>query len=220
MELKDMIDHTLLKAAAKGEEIDKLCREAVKYGFFAVCVNPYYVSRAACQLEGTKVKVAAVVGFPLGSTPTAVKVFETQKAIEDGADEIDMVMNLGAFKDGEYSYVQEDFKAVRNAAGKERILKVIIETCYLDESEIRKATELVLGSGADFVKTSTGFGTDGAKISDIRLIKEIVGNRVGIKASGGIRDREKALKMVEAGATRIGASASVKIVESGGKNER
>ncbi len=219
MELKDIIDHTMLKAATKGEEIDNLCSEAVKYGFCAVCVNPYYVLRAADQLKGSKVKVATVVGFPLGSTPTAVKVFETQKAISDGADEIDMVMNVGAFKNGEYSYVQEDFKAVRYAAGKERILKVIIETCYLDESEIRKATELVLGSGADLVKTSTGFGTEGARISDIRLIKGIVGDKVGIKASGGIRDREKALKMVEAGATRIGASASVKIVESGANNE-
>ncbi len=220
MKLKDMIDHTLLKAAAKGEEIDKLCSEAVEHGFFAVCVNPYYVLRAVSQLKGTKVKVASVVGFPLGATPTAVKVFETQKAIADGADEIDMVMNVGAFKNGEYSYVQEDFKAVRLAAGKDKILKVIIETCYLDESEIRKATELVLGCGSDFVKTSTGFGTGGAEISDIRTIKEIVGDKIGIKASGGIRDREKALQMIEAGATRIGASASVKIVESGEENEK
>ncbi|SRR6056297_94923 len=220
MELKDMMDHTLLKASAKGEEIDKLCREAVENGFYAVCVNPYYVSRAAGQLKGTKVKIATVVGFPLGSTPTDVKVFETEKAMADGADEIDMVMNIGAFKNGEYSYVQEDFKAVRYAAGKDRVLKVIIETCYLDESEIRKATELVIGSGADFVKTSTGFGTEGAKIPDIKIIKEIVGDKVGIKASGGIRDREKALKMVEAGATRIGASASVKIVDPGENDER
>ncbi len=213
MELRKMIDHTLLKAGAKGDEIDKLCNEAAEHGFFAVCINPYYVSRAAIELKGKDVMVATVVGFPLGATPTAVKVCETQKAIADGADEIDMVMNLGAFKNGEYSYVEEDIKAVRIATGKDRVLKVIIETCYLDESEVKKASELVLRGGADFVKTSTGFGPEGAKASDIIIIKSVVGENAGIKAAGGIRDREKALKMIEAGATRIGASASVKIVE-------
>ncbi|MBK5251223.1 MAG: deoxyribose-phosphate aldolase [Peptostreptococcaceae bacterium] len=213
MELRKMMDHTLLKAEAKGDEIDKLCKEAAEHGFFAVCVNPYYVSRAAIELKGKDVKVAAVVGFPLGATTTAVKVCETQKAVADGADEIDMVMNIGAFKNGEYSYVEEDIKAVRISTGKDRVLKVIIETCYLDESEVKKAAELVLRGGADFVKTSTGFGPEGAKASDIIIIKSVVGENAGIKASGGIRDREKALKMIEAGATRIGASASVKIVE-------
>jgi len=213
MELRKMIDHTLLKADAKGAEIDKLCNEAAEFGFFAVCVNPYYVARATSLLKDKEVKVATVVGFPLGSTPTAVKVCETRKAIADGADEIDMVMNIGAFKNGEFSYVEEDIKAVRLETGRDRVLKVIIETCYLDEREIEKAAEIVLRGGADFVKTSTGFGPKGAEVSDILLIKQIVGDKAGIKASGGIRDKEKALKMVEAGATRIGASASVKIVE-------
>ncbi len=213
MELGKMIDHTLLKADAKGYEIDKLCNEAVENGFYAVCINPYYVSRAARQLKGKAVMLATVVGFPLGATSTAAKVCETQKAVADGADEIDMVMNIGAFKNGEYSYVEEDIKAVRTATGKDRVLKVIIETCYLDELEVKKAAELVLSGGADFVKTSTGFGPEGAKASDIIIIKRVVGENAGIKAAGGIRDREKALKMIEAGATRIGASASVKIVE-------
>lgn len=213
MDLRKMMDHTLLKATAEREDVAVLCREAHEHGFFAVCVNPFYVAYAAGQLKGTGVKVATVVGFPLGATPTDVKVFETQKALADGADEIDMVLNLGALKNREYAYVEEDIKAVRTIMGPDKILKVIIETCYLDEFEIRKASEIILRAGGNFVKTSTGFGTAGAQAKDIRIIKSVVGDKAGIKASGGIRDREKAMEMVEAGATRIGTSASIAIVE-------
>lgn len=213
MGLNQLIDHTLLKATATREQVETLCREASNHGFYAVCVNPYYVSEAVRCLEGASVKVATVVGFPLGATPTDVKVFETRKAIRDGADEIDMVMNLGAFKNGSYAYVEEDIKAVREAAGPDRILKVIIETCYLDRAEIEKASRLVLDGGADFVKTSTGFGPKGAQVEEVEWIRSIVGGKIGIKASGGIRNRELAEAMVAAGATRIGASASVALVE-------
>lgn len=205
-------DHTCLKPDAKEGDILLLCREALENKFAAVCVNPYYVRLSKSLLSDTEVKVCTVIGFPLGSNSTKVKVFETGQAIEDGADEIDMVINISALKSGKLEKVEEDIKAVRQACGDKAILKVIIETCLLTEDEKVKACSISKACGAHFVKTSTGFSTGGATFEDISLMRSIVGNDMGVKASGGIRDLETSLKMIEAGATRLGSSSSVKII--------
>ncbi|MDI6641273.1 MAG: deoxyribose-phosphate aldolase [Elusimicrobiota bacterium] len=214
-----MIDHTLLKPNATQEEIGKLCEEAKKYGFASVCVNPAYVSMCASLLKNTGIRVCTVVGFPLGATTPTVKAIEARDAIANGADEIDMVINIGALKSGNYQLVLDDIKAVREAT-KGKILKVILETAYLTRDEKIKGCLLAKEAGADFVKTSTGFGPSGATVEDIMLMREAVGPTMGIKAAGGIRTLEDAKKMVEAGATRIGASASVAIVTGKDKKDK
>ncbi len=209
--LASYIDHTLLKANATQEEIGKLCEEAKKYKFASVCVNPAYVPLCAHLLRGGIVKICTVVGFPLGATTPTVKAIEARDAIANGADEVDMVLNVGAVKSGNYQLVLDDIKAVRDAT-RGKILKVILETAYLTRDEKIKACQLSKDAGADFVKTSTGFGPSGATVEDIKLMRETVGPVMGVKASGGIRSTQDAAKMVEAGATRVGASASVAIV--------
>lgn len=214
LNITSIIDHTLLKPEATKEMIEKLCSEAKEYNFFSVCVNPYYVKTAKEELEGSNVKIATVIGFPLGSTPKEVKAFEASEAIKNGADELDMVINIGALKDGDYTTVEEDIKAVVNEAADNALVKVIIETCLLDDEEKKKACEIAKAAGADFVKTSTGFSTGGATVEDVKLMREVVGEDLGVKASGGIRDYETAKKMVEAGASRIGASSSIEIAKA------
>lgn len=211
MELVSYIDHTLLKADAAVDDIVRLCEEAAEYHFAAVCVNPAYVALAAHLLKGTSVKTATVVGFPLGATPTAVKVYETQTAVADKADEIDMVMNIGAVKSGQWQAVIDDIRAVV-AAADGNVVKVILETGLLTEAEKRQACQAVVAAGAHYVKTSTGFGPGGATVADILLFKEEVGNKAGIKASGGVRTREQAEALIAAGATRLGTSAGVALV--------
>lgn len=208
MELNKLIDHTNLKAEATSEDIKKLVDEAVEHEFFSVCVNSSFVK--FINDYNKDVKIATVVGFPLGAMATSVKAYETKCAIEDGASEIDMVIEVGRLKEKDYDYVLNDIKAVKEACG-DNILKVIIETCLLTEEEIVKACELAVEAGADFVKTSTGFSTGGAKASDIALMRKTVGPDIGVKASGGIHTKEEALEMVEAGASRIGASKSIEI---------
>ncbi|MEW6509425.1 MAG: deoxyribose-phosphate aldolase [Bacteroidota bacterium] len=212
-DLAGMIDHTLLKPEATVSDIEKLCREAVKYGFASVCVNPGYVPLCARLLRGSAVKVCTVIGFPLGSTSTAAKAFETEQAIHDGAQEVDMVINVGLLKSGDFEAVESDIFAVTSTARRSRVLtKVIIETGLLTDEEKIKACVLAKRAGADFVKTSTGFSKGGATAGDIALMRRVVGRAMGVKASGGVRSREDALAMVASGADRIGASASVKIV--------
>jgi len=210
-----LIDHTLLRADATREEIVKLCREARKYEFASVCVNPYWVSLVAAELAGSPVKVCTVVGFPLGATTTESKVAETEIALRVGAQEIDMVINVGALKSGDLETVRQDIHAVAEATHRAgAILKVILETALLDDNQKATASTLAKLAGADFVKTSTGFGPSGATAHDVALMRMVVGPDMGIKASGGIRTLEDLQKMAAAGATRIGASASVKIVEA------
>lgn len=211
-QLAPMIDHTLLKANATQEEVGKLCEEARKYGFASVCINPGYVLQSSKLLAGSSVKVCTVIGFPLGATTPTVKAIEARDAIANGAGEIDMVINVGALKSGNYQLVLDDIKAVREAT-RGKVLKVILETSYLTKEEKIKACQLSKDAGADFVKTSTGFGPSGATVEDIQLMRATVGPLMGIKASGGIRTQDDARKMVAAGATRVGASASVAIVE-------
>ena len=214
MEMKNLasiIDHTILKAEATEAEIIKLCSEAKEYGFASVCVNPSMVSLAAKELQGTKVKVCTVIGFPLGATTSEVKAFETENTIRNGATEVDMVINVGKLKEGNLEYVKNDIKAVVDAAKGKAITKVIIETCLLNDEEKIAVCKLAKEVGADFVKTSTGFSTGGATAHDIKLMRDTVGEEMGVKASGGVRSREDALTMVENGATRIGASASIAI---------
>lgn len=213
MNIAQMIDHSLLKPDATKEEIRKLCKEGKKYGFVSVCVNPVWVSFCSDLLKGSSVRICSVSGFPLGANKPEVKAKEAETAIKEGADEIDMVANIGALKSGDFKLVEEDIKAVRSAIGKEKILKVIIETAVLTNEEKIKATQIIMACGADFVKTSTGFGYPGATVEDLKLLKKVVGDKIRIKASGGIRDYETALKLIEAGASRIGTSSGVKIVE-------
>ncbi|MBP2000647.1 deoxyribose-phosphate aldolase [Paenibacillus shirakamiensis] len=215
MEIAGIIDHTLLRADAVKEEVSKLVEEAKQYHFASVCVNPTWVVYAAEQLKGTDVKVCTVIGFPLGATTTAVKAFEAQDAIANGAHEIDMVVNIGALKDGNDDLVEKDIRAVVNAASGKAIVKVIIETCLLTDEEKVRASKLAVAAGADFVKTSTGFSTGGATPEDVAMMRQAVGKDVGVKASGGVRSLEDMNKMVEAGATRIGASSGVKIMQGG-----
>ncbi|MGE7662072.1 deoxyribose-phosphate aldolase [Peribacillus sp. NPDC097197] len=208
-----LIDHTLLKADATEKEIVRLAEEAKEYGFASVCVNPQWVSLAAKELKGSDVKVCTVIGFPLGASTTAVKVFETQDAISNGAEEVDMVINIGLLKAGNDDAVEADMRAVANAAHGKALLKVIIETCLLTEEEKVRACQLVVNAGADYVKTSTGFSTGGANVEDVMLMRKVVGPNLGVKASGGIRDKNDLEKMAKAGATRIGASSGVKIMQ-------
>lgn len=207
-------DHTILKPEASREGVIKVCKEALEHDFASVCVNQYRTALAAEQLKDSDVMVCTVVGFPLGAVSTEVKAFETRQAIADGAQEIDMVINVGALKDGDYNYVREDIRALKEVCGDKVHLKVIIETCLLTEEEKVKACELSVEAGADFVKTSTGFSTGGATAEDVALMKKTVEGRAKVKASGGIRDKETAQKMIEAGADRLGTSATVKIVEA------
>ena len=209
-----MIDHTLLKADATREEIIKIIDEAKEYLFASVCVNPTWVKTAAELLvETPEVKVCTVIGFPLGASTSETKAFETKNAIENGADEVDMVINIAALKDQQDELVEKDIRAVVEAANGKALVKVIIETCLLTNEEKVRACELAVKAGANFVKTSTGFSTGGATAPDIRLMRETVGPEIGVKASGGVRSREDALAMVDAGATRIGASSGVSIAK-------
>jgi deoxyribose-phosphate aldolase len=213
MDINKTIDHTALKADTSKSEIKKLCDEAIEYKFKAVCVNPTFVEYCSDLLKDSGVNIATVIGFPLGANTSDTKAFETKDAIEKGANEIDMVINIGALKDADYKLVEEDIASVVAAADKRAIVKVIIETALLSEEEKTKACELAFKVGADFVKTSTGFSTGGATVADVALMKSLVGNRLGVKASGGVRDYETAKMMIEAGATRIGTSSGVKIIK-------
>ncbi len=213
------IDHTLLKPDATPKDITELCEEARKYSFASVCINPGYVSMCSKLLAGTSVKVCTVIGFPLGSNTTEVKKFEAEQAIQNGATEVDMVINVGRLKSGDYDYVENDIrKVVSTAKSKNAICKVILETALLTDEEKVKACLICKKTGADFVKTSTGFSKGGATVGDVALMKYVVGKEMGVKASGGIRSKEDAEAMIASGADRIGASASVKIV-SGEKSE-
>ena len=210
--LNTYIDHTLLKATATEQDIINLCNEAKTHQFFSVCVNSCYVSLAKAELENSNVKVCSVIGFPLGAMSTKAKVEETKQALKDGADEIDMVLNIGFLKSKNFDAVWQDIEAVKQVMP-HNTLKVILETCYLEEIEIIKASELAINSGADFIKTSTGFGTGGATIHDVKLMKSVAEKcNVKIKASGGIRDTETAISYIEAGAERIGTSNGIAIV--------
>ena len=212
MGLNKYIDHTILKATASNSDVQKLCEEAIEHEFYSVCVNGCYVADAKQLLQGTDVKVAAVVGFPLGAMTTAAKVFEAKEAVENGASEIDMVINVAKLKDGEFEYVENEILQIKEAIG-DNVLKVIIETCYLTDEEKVKACELSLVAKADFVKTSTGFGTGGATYEDVKLMKSVVGDNAKVKASGGVRDKETAQKYVELGAERLGTSSGIDIVK-------
>ncbi|WP_455486449.1 deoxyribose-phosphate aldolase [Gemella sp.] len=206
------MDHTILKATASSSDVQKLCEEAIEHEFYSVCVNGCYVADAKHLLQGTDVKVAAVVGFPLGAMTTAAKVFEAKEAVENGASEIDMVINIAKLKDGEFEFVENEIRQIKEAIG-DNVLKVIIETCYLTDEEKVKACELSLAAKADFVKTSTGFGTDGATYEDVKLMKSVVGDNAKVKASGGVRDKETAQKYVDLGAERLGTSSGIEIVK-------
>lgn len=213
MNINKLIDHTALKPNTNKESILKLIAEAKTYDFASVCVNPCWVALAHQELKNTDVKVCTVIGFPLGANTTEVKVFETKDAIEKGAQEIDMVINIAMLKDKEYDYVENEIHQIVEAAKDKAIVKVIIETCLLTDEEKIKACELSQKAGADFVKTSTGFSSGGATVHDIALMRKTVGAEMGVKASGGVHTHEEALAMVEAGATRIGASAGVKLLK-------
>ncbi|MFH4965754.1 deoxyribose-phosphate aldolase [Gaetbulibacter sp. M235] len=210
--LNNYIDHTLLKATATKEDIIKLCEEAKTYQFFSVCVNSCYASLAKDQLKNSNVKVCCVIGFPLGAMSTKAKAYEAKSALNDGADEIDMVMNIGYLKNKDFDSVWKDVEAVKNVMPN-NTLKVILETCYLDESEIIKASELAIQGGADFIKTSTGFGTRGASFEDIKLMKSVAKNTTKIKASGGIKDSKTALDYINLGAERLGTSSGIAIIK-------
>jgi deoxyribose-phosphate aldolase len=213
IDLAKLIDHTLLKPEATKEQIEQLCAEARNYGFASVCINPCFVSLCVRLLKNTSVKVCTVIGFPLGATSTATKVFESEQALREGAQELDMVINIGKLKSGEHKYVENDISSVVTTARRHGALtKVILETCLLSDEEKVKACLLAKAAGADFVKTSTGFNKGGATIHDVALMRRAVGTTMGVKAAGDIRSREEALQMVANGADRIGTSASVKIV--------
>ncbi len=218
MKLNKYIDHTILKPEVTEQQILQLCQEAKDYDFAAVCVNPTWVKLCAEQLTGTDVKVATVVGFPLGATTPEVKAFETKQAVEHGATEIDMVLNVGALKSRDKVLVKRDIVSVVQAAGNQALVKVILETGLLNDQEIQEASRISVEAGAHYVKTSTGFGPGGATVAHIKLMRATVGPEIGVKASGGVRDLETAMSMIEAGASRIGASAGVSIV-SGTKAE-
>lgn len=216
-EIVKFIDHTYLKPDASIYDIKKLCEEAIKYNFFAVCIPPSYVSFAKEILSDFDIKISTVVGFPLGNTTTKTKIYEAKEAIKNGAHEIDMVINIGFLKSKNYKYVHDEISLIKSEIG-DKILKVIIETSLLSFDEKIVATTIVKSAGADFVKTSTGFSQGGATKEDIELIKKIVGENFGIKASGGIKTFEQAVELIKAGANRIGTSSSVKIIEQDGNN--
>lgn len=205
-------DHTILKAEATEAQVAEICEEALANNFASVCVNQYYTKFTAEKLKGSDVDVCTVVGFPLGMSDTRVKAFETKAAIEDGATEVDMVINVGALKDKKYDYVLNDIKTLKEVCGRDVVLKVIIETCLLTDEEKVKACELSKEAGADFVKTSTGFSTGGAKAEDVALMRKTVGEELGVKASGGIHTAEEAQAMIDAGASRLGTSATLAII--------
>ncbi len=211
MELARYFDHTILKPAATTAEVANICKEATSHGFFSVCINPVHVKRVSDLLEGTEVQVCSVVGFPLGTNTSAMKARETRQAIEDGANEIDMVINVGALKDKDYDFVENDIRGVVEAASG-KVVKVIIETCLLERSEIVEACRIVGKAGAHFVKTSTGFAGGGATPEDVALMKKTVGSDLQVKASGGIKSLADARKLINAGADRIGASAGVTVM--------
>lgn len=211
-DLATCIDHTLLRPDATYEQVAQLCREAAEHRFASVCLNPAHVAAAAALLRGTGVAVCTVVGFPLGATTTEVKVYETRQAIRSGASEIDMVIHVGALKSGDWGAVEHDIRLVAKECGRDALLKVIIEAAFLTDEEKVQACAIAQLAGADFVKTSTGFGPGGATLADVELMRRTVGADLGVKAAGGIRDLETAERMIAAGADRIGASASVKIL--------
>jgi len=211
-EMAQYIDHTLLKPEAASTAFDKLCEEAVMHGFKAVCVNSGWVAYVVKKLKGTRIATCSVVGFPLGAMHSPAKAFEARKAVEDGAQELDMVLNIGAVKSGDLKAVEEDILVVRREAEHPVLLKVIIETCLLTDDEKVRACRIAQKAGADFVKTSTGFSTGGARVEDVALMRKTVGPEMGVKASGGIKNFEDAAAMIAAGATRIGAGAGVAIV--------
>lgn len=213
--LNKFIDHTLLKADASDEQIKKLCEEAKTYDFMSVCVNTANVRNASELLKGTDVKVCCVVGFPLGAMSSAVKAYEAEDAIKNGAKEVDMVVNVGKIKSKDWDYVKDDIAKVVNVCKGKALTKVIIETCLLTDDEKVKVCEIAKDVKADFVKTSTGFSTGGATVEDVKLMRKTVGPDMGVKASGGVRTYEDAMKMIEAGATRIGTSNGVAIVSAG-----
>ncbi len=217
MDISKFVDHTILKANATESEVENVCKEAIQYGFASVCVNPGRVAFVAKQLAGTDVKVCTVVGFPLGATTTMTKVFETIEAIKNGATEIDMVVNVGAVYDGDYELVYQDIKAVKDVCPENVLLKVIIETCLLNDEQKVKVCELCVKAGAEFVKTSTGFSTSGATAHDVELMKKTVGDKALVKASGGVRSLADAQTMIQAGASRIGTSNGVAFVTNNDK---
>ena len=210
------IDHTVLKATTTSKEVEKLCLEAQEYGFYSVCVNGCFVKECKELLKDSDVKIAAVVGFPLGAMTKTAKVFEAREAIANGANEIDMVINVGKLIEGDSKYVEDEIREIKEAIGK-NVLKVIIETCYLNEEQKMLACELSLNANADFVKTSTGFGTAGATFEDVILMKKMVGDNAEVKASGGVKSYETAEKYIELGATRLGTSSGIDIIK-GAKN--
>lgn len=211
MKLNQYIDHTLLKATATADDVEQLCAEARTHEFFSVCINSAWVSLAKSRVVDSSVKICSVIGFPLGAMSTAAKVFEAQQAVRDGADEIDMVINVGWIKSGHSDAVREEIRVIKQAIG-DRVLKVIIETCYLSDDEKVRACNLSLDAGADFVKTSTGFGTGGATFDDVQLMLNTVDGKASVKASGGVRDIETALKYIGMGVKRLGTSNGIKIV--------
>lgn len=213
VKLNNYIDHTLLKPEATQKDVDKVIQEAIDNQFYSVMINPYWVSYVHGKLTSTPVKTATVIGFPLGANTTNIKVAEAKEAIYNGADEVDMVMNIGEFKGGNYQAVQKDIQAVVTAAhAKKALIKVIIETALLTSDEIAKASDIVANAGADFVKTSTGFSTSGAKSVDVAIMKKAVGDRIKVKAAGGIHSEQEAEAMIKAGASRLGTSSSLKII--------
>ncbi|MBC7319427.1 deoxyribose-phosphate aldolase [bacterium] len=212
-ELLKYIDQTLLKPQATIEEMNAFLEEAKTYKFYAVCINPWFTKLAVEVMKGSGVKVGVAIGFPLGATTTRTKVYEADEALENGADELDMVINIGALKSKDYEYVENEIKKIVNLAGR-KIVKVILETCYLTDEEKITACRIAETSGASFVKTSTGFGPGGATVEDVKLMRETVGDRLGVKASGGIRTLEDALKMISAGANRIGTSSGKAIIDA------
>ncbi len=212
MEINRYIDHTLLAADATKDKIKKLCDEAKEYNFASVCVNSCWVKYCAEELKDSPVNVCTVVGFPLGAMVTRAKAYEAKCAVEDGADEVDMVINIGALHDRDYALVEDDIKEVKKACG-DKLLKVIIEACLLSDEEKVKACELAAAAGADYVKTSTGFSKSGATVEDVALMRKTVGDKLGVKAAGGIRDSETAKAMIAAGASRLGCSAGIAIMK-------
>ena len=219
MNYANYIDHTLLKADAVEKDIKNLCKEAKEYEFFSVCVNPCFVKTCNKYLKGSSVKVCTVIGFPLGANTTKVKLTEAKKAISDGADEIDVVMNISKFKNKKYTYVENELSKIVALCNKKVLVKVIIETCYLTKEEILKACELVYACGVDYVKTSTGYGTSGAQVEDVQAMKVICKDKLKIKASGGIKTLAQVEQFILAGAERIGTSSGVNIVKEGITNQ-
>jgi deoxyribose-phosphate aldolase len=213
-EIASIIDHTLLKPSATEDDIKRVCREAIAYGFATVCINPFWLELTSRLLRNSTVKVCTVIGFPLGSNTIESKAFEARNSVTKGAEEVDMVINIGALKSQKYDIVKDDIKGVVDASGPLVKVKVILETCYLTDEEKIKGCVLAMEGGADFVKTSTGFGPGGATAYDVALMRKVVDGYVGVKAAGGIHSYEEAMEMVKAGATRIGASAGIKILKN------